>query len=292
MRSPRQLEFEIRTHGGRRAGAGRPRAGRRRNVAHRRRATHARHAPAHVTLRAGGLPASLRMPVVFAAVRTAIGKASREVFGVIAFSVQRDHVHLLVESDATETLSRGVQGLAIRIAKAVNRTLGRRARGLGGSIPCARPEDTARGAACARRRAEQSPQARRRSRLASRPLRFGAVVPGLGVDDRALRHRARRHSADLVGAVGLEASRPPALRRDSWRRLSAPRPARRVPHGVATQTSPTRISAREPLTFSALAPGTSRAVTRSSQTPFFVVRSVSWTLRTPEGEAVPVWRQR
>jgi hypothetical protein len=48
------------------------------------------------------------------------------MFRVLQFSVQRDHVHLLVEADAPRRLVRGVQGLAIRAARAVNRALGRR----------------------------------------------------------------------------------------------------------------------------------------------------------------------
>lgn len=50
------------------------------------------------------------------------------LFRVIAFSVQRDHVHLLVEVDATSTLTRGLQGLAIRVARAVDHALGRHGR--------------------------------------------------------------------------------------------------------------------------------------------------------------------
>jgi hypothetical protein len=46
-------------------------------------------------------------------------------FRVIHFSVQRDHLHLLVEADTPLRFTRGLQGLAIRVAKAVNRTLGR-----------------------------------------------------------------------------------------------------------------------------------------------------------------------
>jgi putative transposase len=45
---------------------------------------------------------------------------------VIAFSVQRDHLYLLVEAEAGNALARGVQGREIRIAKSVNRVLGRR----------------------------------------------------------------------------------------------------------------------------------------------------------------------
>jgi putative transposase len=124
-RRAEQLCFVIREHGGRREGAGRKAVGPRPNAPHRRRGPHARHAPAHVTLRAAHLPASLRTPSVFVAVRAALGRASRATFRVIAFSVQCDHVHLVVEGDDTRALARGMQGLAIRVAKAVNRVLGR-----------------------------------------------------------------------------------------------------------------------------------------------------------------------
>jgi REP element-mobilizing transposase RayT len=79
-----------------------------------------------VTLRAGaGLP-SLRSDGVFAAVARALAAASGNAFRLLHFSVQRDHVHLLVEADAPRALARGIQGLAIRTAKACNRALGRR----------------------------------------------------------------------------------------------------------------------------------------------------------------------
>ncbi len=125
MRRTRQLEFDIRTHGGRRRGAGRPRTTSQRNVPHRPREPHRRHAPVHATLRATQLPASLRSPTLFSAVRDALARASRDTFRIVAFSVQGDHVHLLVEADAAVALARGLQGLAIRAAKAVNRALGR-----------------------------------------------------------------------------------------------------------------------------------------------------------------------
>jgi hypothetical protein len=47
---------------------------------------------------------------------------------VLHYSVQRDHVHLLVEADDPTHFERGVRGLAIRIAKAVNRAIARRGR--------------------------------------------------------------------------------------------------------------------------------------------------------------------
>jgi REP element-mobilizing transposase RayT len=125
-RSPKQLEFVIRTHGGRRAGAGRKRQSLRANVPHRPREPHAAQCPVHVTLRAAAIPASLRAEKVFPAVRTALARASTTAFRVLQFSVQRDHVHLIVEADSAAARVRGIQGLAVRVARAVNRVLGRR----------------------------------------------------------------------------------------------------------------------------------------------------------------------
>jgi Transposase IS200 like len=69
--------------------------------------------------------ASLRSPRAFAAVRGALAAASRDEFRVVHFSVQSDHLHLIVEAHDKEVLSRGLIGLAIRVARAVNRALGR-----------------------------------------------------------------------------------------------------------------------------------------------------------------------
>ena len=44
------------------------------------------------------------------------------------FSVQSKHVHLIVEADGKRALSRGLQGLAIRIARGVNRASRRRGK--------------------------------------------------------------------------------------------------------------------------------------------------------------------
>jgi putative transposase len=48
-------------------------------------------------------------------------------FGVriVHFSIQGNHIHLIVEANDDEALSRGIQGLAIRIAKALNRMMNR-----------------------------------------------------------------------------------------------------------------------------------------------------------------------
>lgn len=63
---------------------------------------------------------------LFVAIRRAFAAASRGTFRLLHFSVQSDHLHLLVESDEPTRLARAIQGLAIRVARAVNRALRRR----------------------------------------------------------------------------------------------------------------------------------------------------------------------
>jgi hypothetical protein len=65
---------------------------------------------------------------VFVPLRVALAASSDTGFRVWQFSVQRDHVHPLVEADAPACFVRGVQGLMIRVARAVNRACGRRGR--------------------------------------------------------------------------------------------------------------------------------------------------------------------
>src|SRR5438034_4498795 len=127
-RMPTQLELRPRTWGGKRPGAGRKPSGRKVGVPHRARPAHDARHPVHVTLRACvGIP-SLRTEPIFPAIRRGLAQASRGGLRVLHFSVQRDHVHLLVEALDVRVLSRGLQGLAIRIAKGVNRVLRRRGR--------------------------------------------------------------------------------------------------------------------------------------------------------------------
>ncbi len=70
---------------------------------------------------------SLRTQFVFPTLRKALADATRTRtdFRITQFSVQGDHVHLVVEAESRQALSRGMQGLAIRIARRVNRLLSR-----------------------------------------------------------------------------------------------------------------------------------------------------------------------
>jgi REP element-mobilizing transposase RayT len=79
----------------------------------------------HVTLRRARCLPSLRAPIVFAAVRRGLTAASRRWFRVVHFSVQDDHLHLPVETDDSASLSRGMIGLTVRLARACNRAFDR-----------------------------------------------------------------------------------------------------------------------------------------------------------------------
>jgi REP element-mobilizing transposase RayT len=82
-----------------------------------------------VTLRAR--ITQLRSQFVFPTIQLALLRATRrasEQFRVVHFSVQHNHVHLLVEASDRRALSSGVSGLAIRIARYVNDLLSRRGR--------------------------------------------------------------------------------------------------------------------------------------------------------------------
>ena len=114
------------TWGGRRAGAGRrPRSGRP-SMPHDERPDHVARHPVQVTLRAAPDVRCLRTRRIFPAVQSAIARSSTDRFRVVHFSVQQDHLHLIIEGDERVVLQNGIRGLAIRIALAVNRLMGRR----------------------------------------------------------------------------------------------------------------------------------------------------------------------
>ena len=124
MARSRQLSLPVRTWGGRREGAGR-KAGPRPGVLHRPRAPHKSRFPLHVTLRARADVGSLRRARTYSALEAAIAASSRSDFRLVHFSVQGDHVHLIAEARDNPTLSTGMRGLMIRVARALNRAAGR-----------------------------------------------------------------------------------------------------------------------------------------------------------------------
>ena len=132
MRTPKarrstQLPLPLRTWGGARTGAGRKR--RTNELPHTTRPALDARKPLHVTVRIrSGLP-SLREQALLAKVRAAF-TAARERFGarLVHYSVQRDHLHLILEARDRRALGRAMRGLGVRVARGLNgllRTTGR-----------------------------------------------------------------------------------------------------------------------------------------------------------------------
>jgi REP element-mobilizing transposase RayT len=123
-RGARQLELEFRTHGGKRKGAGRKPKSALAKVKHAARPALTRHHVALVTSRVLDRVTGLRRKVQWKVVRRSILRGC-ERFGMrlIEFSVQGNHIHYLCEADDRKALTRGMQGLSIRIAKGLNKAL-------------------------------------------------------------------------------------------------------------------------------------------------------------------------
>jgi len=113
------------THGGARPGAGRKPKYARPPVHHVRRPPVPGRYPMHVTLRVRRSIPSLRCRRFVEAFRESLRKASeRGEFRVCHYSIQRDHVHLIVEATGKLALGRGMKSVATRLAHAVHRVFG------------------------------------------------------------------------------------------------------------------------------------------------------------------------
>jgi len=71
-----------------------------------------------------GLP-SFRQQTLFKAFDIAFRTTRREDFRIVEFSVQNDHVHLIVEADDNDALARGMKSFSVRANRLFNSALGR-----------------------------------------------------------------------------------------------------------------------------------------------------------------------
>ena len=198
---------------------GRPPKGARAGSPHTRRPVLKARFPVHVVLRTVAAVGSLRKRGIYQALREAtIAMALRELnakqdgaFRIVHVSLQRTHVHLLVEADHRTALSRGLQGFQISRRQA-HQPRGQPARrpaaprhGVPRPLPRADHRDPAAGAPRARLRAQQLAQAPRGSRRAGEVMERRSVldrraVPGLegararGPDVEVARHVRSRSS--------------------------------------------------------------------------------------------------
>jgi REP element-mobilizing transposase RayT len=129
----RHVQQELFRCGGKRKGAGRKPKHTRAGARHQRRPEVKPYHVLHVVLRVAPGVGSLRKRKMYQAVREAtVVAAVRERIRIVHVSLQRNHVHLLVEAEDKGLLARGMQGFQISAARNINTMLGdgiRRRRG-------------------------------------------------------------------------------------------------------------------------------------------------------------------
>jgi putative transposase len=123
---PIQQELPLPLWGGARKGAGRKRGSPRKNVPHRKRGKFRRGA-LHVTVRMRREVWNLRTHRCFRALKRSFARGcERFGFRLVDFSVQGNHIHMIVEAPDVVALGRAIKGLAVRMARALNKVMSRR----------------------------------------------------------------------------------------------------------------------------------------------------------------------
>ena len=118
-----QLSLPCKGRGGWRPNSGRPRGDR---VTHHGREPLPRPLPIHAVWRTRQDVRSLRGGRLFRQTRESFRRCcEKEGFRLVHFAVLGNHVHLLVEADGLDRLSRGMQGLGVSMARRINLTLER-----------------------------------------------------------------------------------------------------------------------------------------------------------------------
>jgi len=123
MRKPKQLEFKkVKGWGGKRRNAGRPnKTG---TVHHMKREEVNFKRPLHITLKLKSGLKNLRVPPLLEQFKISAEKAKQQGLRLIHFSIQTNHLHLLVECRDNETLSRGMKSLGCKLGKAIRKYCG------------------------------------------------------------------------------------------------------------------------------------------------------------------------
>jgi REP element-mobilizing transposase RayT len=131
----RHVQQDLFRRGGKRKGAGRKPKGARAGSRHEERPEIKPRYPLHVVMRVVPEVGSMRRRPMYKAMREAtIIAAMRERFRIVHVSLQRTHVHMLVEAETKEALARGMQGFQISAARNINTVLGDRYRRRRGKV--------------------------------------------------------------------------------------------------------------------------------------------------------------
>ena len=102
-------------------------------VMHRQRECIVARLPVHVTIRVRrGIP-TLRQPRFVRRFRSSLSEVCvRHGFRVVHYSIQRDHVHLLIEAHSNHSIACGMKSVGARIGKLANRLFQRSGKVLDG----------------------------------------------------------------------------------------------------------------------------------------------------------------
>jgi hypothetical protein len=128
----KQLALNLPKWGGKRQGAGRPRLHEKPGVAgaevsHRKRVGFGSRRAVHVTQRVRPDVGHLRKQgPAHVLLKAFAAAADRDDMRIVHYSIQGNHLHLVVEAESALALSRGILGLSVRIARRLNARLGRR----------------------------------------------------------------------------------------------------------------------------------------------------------------------
>lgn len=107
MKKPKQIEFQLRTHGGQRKNAGRPKR-LKSEPSHRRRERIDFKKPLHLTIKcAVGVP-SLRTPKILPWFRKIVAGARAKGLHINQYAIEGNHIHLIAEADSNMSLRNGM----------------------------------------------------------------------------------------------------------------------------------------------------------------------------------------
>jgi REP element-mobilizing transposase RayT len=116
-----QQRFAFRTWGGKRKRAGRKQQNETKSQPHRVRPDISANVALHITLRVAPNVRRMRRRDAYQAIRKAmLVVLARTDFRIVHMSIQRNHVHLVVEAESKRALARGMQAFQISAARRLN----------------------------------------------------------------------------------------------------------------------------------------------------------------------------
>jgi len=90
-------------------------------IRHRERPFLTKAASLHLTVKVKRIKADMKNKAVLSILKRAIMNARKQGLRVIHFTLEYDHIHLLIEAENNEILGKGMQSFGVTFSKAINR---------------------------------------------------------------------------------------------------------------------------------------------------------------------------